>query len=149
MSVTKPRGIFSILARISNPTQAFSRTRTGSEKDNSSPIRMMLASQMAKARRNGGWFRLNKLERGILSLAIQIKAKFESDSLVKSIVSILLKLKEICAPGYQYMLRGAEIARAFSEAAFTWGHTEARSWMDDHAYALFLGRFVAAAGRRP
>ena len=147
MSVTKPRGLFDTLARMAEPTHASNPNRTGSEKDNSSPIRMMLASSMAKAKRNGGWFRLTRLERGLFSLAIQIKAKFESVALVRAVVSILRKLKEFCAPGYEFLLRGTEIARAFSKAAFSWGHAEALSWMNDRDYALFLGRFVSSGGR--
>jgi hypothetical protein len=147
MSVTKPRGLLHSLARIGKSTGAVNPNRTGTEKDNSSSIRMMLASRMAKAKRNGGWFKLTRLERGLLSLAIQTRAKFEGFALVRAVVSILRKLNEVCSPMYGQLLRGTEIARAFSEAAASWGHMEARFWGNDRAYALFLGKIVAGAGK--
>ena len=107
---------------------------------------MMLHSAMTKAKRNGGWFRLTRLERGVFSLALRINAKFESASLTKAIVSVLKKLKEVSHPFYEHLQRGTEIATAFSDAASSWGNELAREWRHDKDYAIYLGRFLSSGG---
>ncbi len=109
---------------------------------------MILASAMTKAKRNGGWFKLTRLERGLFSLALRINAKFESLSLIRAILSVLQKLREVSHPFHEHLVRGMEIARAFSEAALAWGNPLAVHWKDDKAYALYLGRFLSGTGPR-
>jgi len=148
MSVTTQRG-FSYLAQSNHRGGSPDDNGTGTDSsEKSSPTRRMLASLMVKAKRNGSWFRLTRLERGLFSLAININAKFESVSLVRAIVSVLRKLKEYSDPLLAFVLRGTEMARAFSHAAAKWGHTEASSWVHDRSYLAFLGRFLSSSGHR-
>ena len=102
---------------------------------------------MTKAKRNGSWFRLSRLERGLYSLALSTRAKFESLHLVRAIVSVLKKLKEYSDPLYVFLVRGIEMAAAFSDAATGWGHPGAQSWKHDKSYATYLGRFLSTGSR--
>lgn len=98
---------------------------------------------MAKSRRNGAWFRLSSMERGILSLALRLKVTFESAQLAKALVSILKRLADLGEAVYSQLLAGTKLAWSFSEAAVSWGNQSASVWRSDRSYALFLGRFVA------
>jgi len=149
MSVTNARGLVEAISRIMGRGQNVDQNRTGSDSHKSSSVRTILASQMAKAKRNGGWFRLSRLERGLYSLALRINVRFESTALVRALVSVLQKLRELCSPIYEQLVKGTERAWIFAEAAIKWGNSEARSWKNDRAYALFLGRFLTVWGRRP
>lgn len=102
---------------------------------------------MAKAKRSGSWFRLSRLERGLFSLAISTKARFESVSLVRAVVSVLKKLKEYSDPLYVFLVRGLEMVSAFADAATSWGHPGAEAWRRDKSYATFLGRFLSSASK--
>ena len=146
MRVTIPRVSTELLAYARHRGRRSSERATDPYRNTSVPIRMILASEMAKAKRNGGWFRLTRLERGVFSLALHVQARFESLPLVRAIVSVLKKLKEVSHPLYERILRGMEIANAFSEAATQWGNPAAKFWKNDRAYALFLGRFLSGAG---
>ena len=103
---------------------------------------------MAKAKRSGGWFRLSNLERGLFSLALRIETRFESMGLVRALVSVLEKLKEVCSPVYAQFLKGTELACIFADAAIAWGNKDAVSWKSDKGYAVFLGTFLSGWGRR-
>jgi hypothetical protein len=149
MRVTNALGLVEAFSRITQRGQTVDQKRTGSRSDKSSSVRTVLASQMAKAKRNGGWFRLSRLERGLFSLALRINVRFESTALVRALVSVLEKLREVCSPVYEQLVKGTELAWVFAQAATKWGNSEAHKWMNDRGYALFLGRFLGGMGRRP
>jgi hypothetical protein len=107
-------------------------------------IRRTLASRIARSRRNGSWFRLNKLERGILSLSLHLKVTFESSQLAKALVSVLKRLADLGDAVYGLLIAGTRIAWSFSEAAVGWGHSGALAWRHDRNYALFIGRFMTS-----
>ena len=115
----------------------------------SQSVRRTLASHMAKSKRNGSWFRLSSMERGILSLALRLKVTFESAQLAKALVSVLKRLADLGDAVYSQLIAGTKLALSFSDAAVSWGNQSARSWRDDHSYALFLGRFVAGVKGHP
>ena len=123
------------------------RETEGSETTQS--IRRTLASRIARSRRNGSWFRLSKLERGILSLSLHLKVTFESSQLAKALVSVLKRLADLGDAVYAQLVAGTRIAWSFSEAAVSWGNPDALAWRHDRTYALFLGRFATTVvGRR-
>ncbi len=146
MSVTHPRGFSRQFWKVARGGWKLFSSRAGADSDKSSLVRRVLVSQMAKAKRHGGWFRLSTLERGILSLALKTNATFESLALNRALVSILCRLKELCAPFREQIMRGSAIALAFSEAATSWGNPNARSWREDRSYHLFLGLLFSGAG---
>ena len=105
-------------------------------------IRRTLASRISRSRRNGSWFRLSRLERGILSLSLHLKVTFESSQLAKALVSVLKRLADLGDAVYAQLIAGTRIAWSFSEAAVSWGNPDALAWRHDRSYALFLGRFL-------
>ena len=96
---------------------------------------------MTRSRRTGAWWRLNKIERSLYSLALRLKVKFESITLLRAIVSILKKLKQYGGPVYNQLAEGTKLAWIFSGAAMRWGNREARSWRSERKYIIFLGMF--------
>ena len=105
-------------------------------------VRRILASQVTKSKRSGAWFRLSRMERGILSLSLSLKVTFESSALARALVSVLKRLADLGDAVYSQLVTGTRLACAFAEAATSWGHRGARSWTTDRSYALFLGRFM-------
>ena len=142
MGVTNPKRISDFLVQLARRGRAVKDGGAGNDSHSPTPVRMLLFSQMAKAKRNGGWFRLTRLERGLFSLALRINAKFESLPLVRALVSVLTKLQQVSHPFYEHFVRGLKMAAAFADAAIAWGNRLAAAWKNDSAYAIFLGRFV-------
>jgi len=102
----------------------------------------MFRTEMLKARRNGHWFRLSRMERGFFSLATKIKVAYKSYALIRAMVAILRKLKVSGSRAYRRLVHGVQLAWSFSEAAVLWGNKEARFWRNDRSYILFLGNFL-------
>jgi hypothetical protein len=144
MSVTKLRRFLSgnkitTTEGVNEPDDP--RQEEGSQSSQS--VRRTLASQMAKSKRNGSWFRLSRMERGILSLSLRLKVTFESAQLAKALVSVLKRLADLRDAVYSQLIAGTRLAWSFADAAVSWGNLGARRWKNDRNYALFLGRFVA------
>jgi hypothetical protein len=149
MSVTKLRQFLS--GNKIRTRHGYEATDTGQTAGNQTvqSVRRTLASQMAKSRRNGSWFRLSSMERGILSLSLRLKVTFESAQLAKALVSVLKRLADLGDVVYSQLIAGTRIALAFADAAESWGNLAARAWRSDRSYALFLGRFfVGVKGHR-
>ena len=146
MSVTKLRRYLSankvVNGRKGADQPVEPREAEGSETTQS--IRRTLASRISRSRRNGSWFRLSKLERGILSLSLHLKVTFESSQLAKALVSVLKRLADLGDAVYAQLIAGTRIAWSFSEAAVSWGNPDALAWRHDRSYALFLGRFMTS-----
>jgi hypothetical protein len=143
MSVTKLRRFLS--GNKIRTSLGHEATDTGQTEGNQTvqSVRRTLASQMAKSRRDGSWFRLSSMERGILSLSLRLKVTFESAQLAKALVSVLKRLADLGDVVYSQLIAGTRIALAFADAAESWGNLDARAWRNDRSYALFLGRFFA------
>ena len=144
MSVTKLRRFLSVNKGDTKRGQAFESDEPGQEEGNQTfqSIRNTLSSQMAKSKRNGSWFRLSRLERGIVSLSLSLRVTFESSQLAKALVSVLKRLAELSDAVYAHLVAGTKLAWAFAEAAVSWGNLSAGAWKHDRSYALFLGRFL-------
>jgi len=144
MSVTKLRRYLSankvVAGRKGADQSDEPRDIEGSETTRS--IRRTLASRISRSRRNGSWFRLSRLERGILSLSLNLKVTFESSQLAKALVSVLKRLADLGDAVYAQLVAGTRIAWAFADAAVSWGNPGALAWRHDRSYALFLGRFL-------
>ncbi|MDG7008061.1 MAG: hypothetical protein JRN06_07430 [Nitrososphaerota archaeon] len=102
----------------------------------------MFRAEMRKARRSGHWFRLSRTERGFFSLATRLKVEYRSYALMRAMVTVLKKLKELGDRAYGQIMHGMKLAWAFSEAAAGWGNPRAHSWRNDRNYILFLGKFL-------
>jgi hypothetical protein len=101
---------------------------------------------MTLSKRRGGWFRLEKRERSLYSLALRIHARFESVQLVRAMVGILKKLLETSDLAYNRLLRGMSLAWAFSSAGERWGNQQAKAWRNDINYARYLGVHMGWVG---
>jgi hypothetical protein len=143
MSVTKLRRFLSGNKIRTGHVYESADTRQTEGNQTAQSVRRTLASHMAKSRRNGSWFRLSSMERGILSLSLRLKVTFESAQLAKALVSVLKRLADLGDVVYSQLIAGTRIALAFADAAEGWGNRDASAWRNDRNYALFLGRFVA------
>ncbi len=109
---------------------------------NTAKLRDFFRREMFSAKRNGSWFRLGSVERGVYSLAMRLDVKLESAVLLRALVSALKKLKEMGDSAYAALMDGMRLAWAFSEAAVSWGNEAAKGWRSDASYASFLGKFL-------
>ena len=113
---------------------------------NTARLRDFFRREMYSAKRNGSWFRLGRVERGVYSLAVRLDVKLESAVLLRALVGVLKKLKEMGDRAYAVLMEGMRLAWAFSEAAVSWGNQTAKGWRSDANYASFLGRFLVRRG---
>ena len=109
-------------------------------------LREFFRREMNAAKRDGSWFRLGSVERGVYSLAMRLDVKLESAVLLRALVGVLKKLKEMGDRAYAVLMEGMRLAWAFSEAAVSWGNQAAKGWRSDQSYASFLGRFLVRRG---
>lgn len=98
-----------------------------------------LKRQMTVSKRRGGWFRLEKRERSMFSLALRLNASFKGFQLLKAMVGVLKKLMEVSDMVYSRLMRGVQIAWAFSTFAVECGNFHAKEWRNDLEYAKYLG----------
>lgn len=94
---------------------------------------------MLLSKRRGSWFRLEKRERSMFSLALRLNPTFKGYQLLKAMVAVLKKLMEASSQAYARVLRGLQIAWAFSAKCVEWGNPEAKAWRNDLEYAKYLG----------
>ena len=111
-----------------------------------SDLREFFRREMSAAKRNGSWFSLGRVERGVYSLAMRLDVKLESAVLLRALVCALKKLKEMGDMAYASLMEGMRLAWAFSEAAVSWGNESTKSWRSDASYASFLGKFLVRSG---
>jgi hypothetical protein len=111
-------------------------------------IRSLIKKQVLESKRHGTWFRLSVQERSMLELVLKVKVSFKSGELMRAILSVMRRLQQVSSQSFVYLLRGSALARAFSDAAVSWGNEAARSWGTDEVYVDFLGRFHAPARLR-
>jgi len=110
----------------------------------SQQVKSRIKLAMAKAKRRGAWFSLDRKEKSILYLSVRLQLKFESLDLLRCLASILKKLEETGETMYARFQRGVKLAWAFSEFAVSCGNKGAKAWRNDRAYVLFLGRLSSS-----
>jgi hypothetical protein len=94
-----------------------------------------------KALRRGVWYgALDRVERGILSLAAQVVERVESVVLGVELVKIVSKLNEAMKNRFQRRLESYGLGRALKvvEQALAWGYAATRGWLSDPGLARFL-----------
>ena len=107
-----------------------------------------LKRQMTVSKRTGGWFRLEKRERSMFSLALRLKASFKGFQLLKAMVAVLRKLMEASDRAHGRLVRGLRLAWAFSAFAAEWGNARAKVWRNDLEYANYLGSHMCSEETR-
>jgi hypothetical protein len=103
---------------------------------------------MIRAKRAGTWFRLGRMQRGLYELAMKLEVKIASAELLKALVSVLKALKETCGGLGSALIRGIQLAWAFSESAVRWGNLGAHQWRNDLNYAKYLAISIGPINRR-
>ena len=101
-------------------------------------VKRILLTQMIRAKRAGTWFGLDRVKRGLYSLAMRLDLKLESHELLRALVSVLKCLRETCDRAGVAFVRALRLAWAISEAAVGWGNAKARDWRNDQTYIRFL-----------
>jgi len=100
-----------------------------------------LARIRSRAIRQGVWFRvLNRLERGLVDLALKVTKNVRSEVLAEALLSVVRKLQEALVSKVRLSIRqiGASLARKLSLIAQEWGNALARYWSSDRSFMRFL-----------
>ena len=94
---------------------------------------------MNLSKRRGGWFRLEKRERSMFSLALRLNTSFKGYQLLKAMVGVLKRLMEASDMAFSRLMRGVQMAWAFATKCAQWGNVHAKEWRNDLEYARYLG----------
>ncbi len=102
---------------------------------------------MTLSKRRGSWFRLEKRERSMFSLALRLNATFKGYELLRAMVGVLKKVMAGSDLLYSRLVRGVQLAWAFSSKCTEWGNPGAKAWRNDLEYAKYLGAHMSSEGR--
>ncbi|UCB60521.1 MAG: hypothetical protein JSW72_00160 [Candidatus Bathyarchaeota archaeon] len=94
-----------------------------------------------KARRRGIWFRaLNRIERGLMDLAIKVVENVRSVILARSLISVAKKLLSALESEVAFLMKtvGPSLAQKLSEIARSWGNDSAKDWAKDQIFIQYL-----------
>jgi hypothetical protein len=102
--------------------------------------RALLVKLRRKAQRRRVWFRLKRVERGLMDLAIEVVERVRSLVLARSLTCVVEKLMEAMESGVARLTRtvGRRLARRLSEIAQGWGNRSARVWAFDLGFVRYL-----------
>jgi hypothetical protein len=129
------------------PAQTIQRLQDDAPNPASKWLHSYLKKQMLLSKRRGGWFRLEKRERSMFSLALRLNASFKGFQLLRAMVGVLKKLRAASDRVYARLLRGLQVAWAFSTFAVEWGNPRAKEWRNDLEYAKYLGSHMCSEGK--
>ena len=89
-------------------TSASGAHSTNTLKGSDTPrLKEFFKREMLVAKRNGSWFRLGRVERGVYSLAMRLDVRLESAMLLRALVGALKKLKEMGDAAYAAIVGGS------------------------------------------
>ncbi len=100
-----------------------------------------LQEKRREAMRRGVWFRaLDRVERGIMSLAARVVERVESALLGVELVKILGKLRDAMKSGFVRRMEGYGFGRVreLVDQALAWGYEAARGWVSDLGFAMYV-----------
>ena len=98
-----------------------------------------LAKVKQKALRNGVWFKLDKVSRGILDLSIRCVKGFVRSLRLREILSSIVEKILSFLPESRIWVLGLDLAVKNVKSALEWGYNDALSWLKDEAYIKLLG----------
>lgn len=105
-------------------------------------LKNFLKKVMLKAKRSGIWWKLDKIECGILSLSTRLNIRFTSMKLLRSIVHIVKEINERLSFMYQNYVRGLRAAYNVAKFASENGYMEAKDWVKDKFFIIWWGIFL-------
>ncbi len=108
----------------------------------SESLKRVLKKVMIKAKRSGIWWKLTRIEQGILSLSTKLNIKFTSMKLLRSIVHIVKEINEKLSFSYQNYLIGLKAAYNAAKYASEKGYREAKEWVKDKNFIIWWGIFL-------
>jgi hypothetical protein len=94
-----------------------------------------------KAVRTGIWIRaLNRIDRALVDLTIRVASRVRSETLTRTLLSVVKKLEDALESGILQVLRtiGFPRAQRLSLLAQKWGNRLAGKWALDESFARFL-----------
>lgn len=102
--------------------------------------RALLVKLRQKAQRRRVWFRLKRVERGLMDLAIKVVERVRSLVLARSLTCVIKKLMEAMESEVARLMRtvGPRLARRLSEIAQGWGNKAACLWAVDLGFVRYL-----------
>jgi len=94
-----------------------------------------------RALRSKAWFRLDRVERAIVDLTIKAVDKVRSSALARMILGIADKLRRWMRPSLKEaaLSAGRPLAEKLACVAEAWGNREAKEWLKDTGFILYLG----------
>jgi hypothetical protein len=94
-----------------------------------------------RALRSKAWFRLDRLERAVVDLTIKVVDRVRSSTLAKIILGIVGKLRQWIKPSLEEtaLSIGRPLAHRAARIAEAWGNREAKTWLRDLGFILYLG----------
>ncbi|MGQ9760120.1 MAG: hypothetical protein ACUVQ5_06110 [Candidatus Methanomethylicaceae archaeon] len=107
-------------------------------KSDLSPSSLVEVKRVAKRKRV--WFRLPKIERGILDLTIKYIKEPRSPRLIDLLRNIVEKIKASLVSPLQRLMEevGKPLAEKISSIAKSWGNKEAGNWAKDKGFIMYL-----------
>ncbi|MCW3991437.1 MAG: hypothetical protein NWE79_01920 [Candidatus Bathyarchaeota archaeon] len=101
--------------------------------------------------RRGLWYRtLDSLDRGIYNLTCAVVDRVKSETLLRQILSIVLKLREALKGEFVRLVESLGVRKAWEMAGYAvgWGYGAAWEWRRDEGFARFLAviEFNAPSG---
>jgi hypothetical protein len=94
-----------------------------------------------RALRSKAWFRLDRLERAVVDLTIKVVDRVRSSTLARIILGIVDRLRQWIKPSLKEMALsiGCSLAYRAARVAETWGNREAKEWLKDPGFIIYLG----------
>ena len=128
-------------------TDTVQRLQNDASQSASNWLHSYLKKQMTVSKRKGGWFRLEKRERSMFSLALRLNASFKGSRLLKAMFDVLRKLTEASGAVCARLALGVQMAWTFASNCARWGNLRAEEWRGDLEYAKYLGSHMCGGSR--
>lgn len=110
--------------------------------NSSQKLRNMIKKVVVRAKRTGVWWKLSKVEQGILSLSSKLEIRFRSMKLLRSIIHIVKEVKEKISFTYQNYVRGLKMAYKVAKFVSENGYKQAKDWVKDKNFIIWWGIFL-------
>lgn len=105
-------------------------------------LKNVLKKILVKAKRHGIWWKLSRIEQGILSLVTKLNIKFTSMKLLRFIVHIVKEIEAMLPFAYQNYLLGLKAAYRVACFAVENGYRGAKDWVKDKNFIIWWGIFL-------
>jgi hypothetical protein len=94
-----------------------------------------------RALRSKAWFRLERVERAVVELTIKVVDRVKNATLAGIILRIVDKLRQWMKPSLKEVALsiGRPLAYRAARIAEAWGNHEAKVWLKDPGFILYLG----------